>query len=56
MHFFLPPTPPLTSLSLRSAGERGQGDAAGGGAAPEARQHEAAGGEPDGGGSAQEVH
>lgn len=49
-------TLPLTSLCLRSTGEGGQGDAAGGGAAPEARQHEAAGGEPDGSGSAQEVH
>lgn len=38
------------------AGERGQGDAAGGGAAPETGQHATAGGEPDGSGAAQEVH
>lgn len=38
------------------SGEGGQGHAAGGGAAPETGQHAAAGGEPDGSGSAQEVY
>lgn len=37
-------------------GKGGQGDPAGGGAAPEAGQHASAGGEPDGGRPAQEVH